>query len=123
MSRFDHRYADEMLRFRRAFARGDRAELSEAITDDFVWYTSAGEVIRGVDGVAAEIERRGREWSDVRFEGMVERASDGFVTQTFHISGLDRGEPFAHAAVDLYQVAPDGRIASKDTYWKRPARD
>jgi len=123
-------YTELMLQFRRGWARADRSLVGEAISPDFEWHThtfpgdapvSTGRVLHGIDGVFAEISRRADAWSDVHYDGLVERYTEGFVTQTFTISGVDSGRPFKVAAVDLYTIV-DGRIAKKDTYWKQPDR-
>ena len=120
-------YEDLMHRFRRAWAKADPELLSHVLTDDFIWHThlidrddpnATGRVLLGYDGMMQELRWRAEHWSDVRYDGLVERFAPRFVTQTFRISGVDRGEPFEVDAVDLYRVSDDGRIATKDTYWK-----
>lgn len=127
-------YQDLMTRFKRAYGKADPDLLAEVVTADFEWHTHTfdpasplptGRVLRGIDEVMAELERRRREWTDLRYDGLLERFAPGLVTQTFTISGVDRGTPFEVAAVDLYDVveADDGdRIATKQTYWKQPDR-
>lgn len=124
-------YLDLMLDFRRAFSRADRNGLVAVLSDDFEWHTHTfdpeaplptGRIIAGVDAVLAEIEWRRAHWTDVRYDGLVERCAPGLVTQTFTVSGSDRGRRFKVAAVDLYTITEDRRIARKDTYWKQPAR-
>ena len=124
-------YLDLMYRFRRAFSRADRDGLSEVLSSEFEWHTHTfdpedplptGRVLRGLDEVIAEIERRGRDWADIRYDGLVERCAPNLVTQTFTISGIDQGRPFEVAAVDLYEIEDNQRIARKDTYWKQPAQ-
>lgn len=119
-----------MTRFRHAYAKAEHDLLSEVLADDFVWHThtfpadaplSTGRVINGVDAMVEELVWRKENWTDVRFEGLQERFAPSLVTQTFTISGLDRGTPFNVAAVDLYDLTDDQRIAKKDTYWKQVA--
>lgn len=123
-------YSDLMTRFRRAYAKADAELLAEVFTDDIEWHNHwfpadaavpTGRVLRGVDEVVAELAWRREHWTDVRYEGLQERFAPGLVTQTFTISGVDRGQPFEVAAVDLYDVTDDGRITKKDTYWKYAA--
>lgn len=123
-----------MKDFKRGFARADRESLARAVTDDFEWQLHwygdgeggaadrpAGRVLRGLDEVMAEIERRRAHWTELRYEGVEERYTDDMVVQTFVVSGVDAtGRRFHNAAVDLYPVR-DGRIARKQTYWKQPA--
>lgn len=119
-----------MRDFKRGFARADRASLARAVTDDFEWHLHwfdgpddqpTGRILRGLDEVMAEIERRRDSWSDLHYADMEERYTDDLVVQTFVVSGVDsRGRRFHNAAVDLYPIR-DGRIARKQTYWKQPA--
>ena len=119
-----------MNAFKRAFAKADGEALRNVVTADFAWHMHwylpndpqpTGNVATGVDAVMAEIAWRAANWSNVRFDGVVERFVDDLVVQTFRISGIDHaGEPFEVDAVDLYRIV-DGRLTIKDTYWKRPA--
>lgn len=125
-------YQDLMTRFRRAYAKADVEKLADVLSADFEWHThtfdpadpvTTGRVLVGVNGMLAELERRRQDWSDVRYEGLQERFAPKLVTQTFTISGLDQGVPFAVAAVDLYDVDDSAgpgaeRLSKKDTYWK-----
>lgn len=120
-----------MRDFKRGFARVDRASLERAVTDDFEWHLHwydddassdrpTGRVLRSLDEVMAEIERRRDHWSELRYDGVEERYTDDLVVQTFTVSGVDsQGRRFHNAAVDLYPIR-DGRIAAKQTYWKQP---
>ncbi len=123
-------YDDLMRRFRRAFAKADATLFVDVLTDDFEWHTHTfpaddpvptGTVLLGIEGIMGELARRSEAWADVRFDNLVERFSPGLVTQTFRISGVDEGVPFAVEVVDLYEVVDD-RISRKSTYWKQPAR-
>jgi ketosteroid isomerase-like protein len=119
-----------MNKFKRAFAKADADAFAEVVTDDFRWHMHwylpdeplpTGNVVTGVDAVMAEIAWRAANWSEVRFEGVDEQFVDDLVVQTFRISGTDHaGERFEVDAVDLYRIVA-GRLALKDTYWKRPA--
>jgi len=119
-----------MNAFKRAFGKADRDAFAEVVTDDFQWNMHwfapedplpTGNVVTGVDAVMAEIAWRAANWSEVRFDGVEERFVDDLVVQTFRISGTDHaGERFEVDAVDLYRIV-NGRLALKDTYWKRPA--
>ena len=118
-----------MRHLKRGFAGVDRNELARAVTDDFEWHVHwqegpgdqpNGKVLRGLDEVMTEIERRRDHWTDLRYRDMQERYCDDMVVQTFVVSGVDEhGHGFSSAAVDLYSVR-DGRVARKQTYWKIP---
>lgn len=116
---------DLMARFGRAFVQGDRAALAETVTDDFTWHLHEGaeaphaKTVVGVDAALGVIEWRKANWSDLRYSDVDFRCGDEHVTQTFQVSGTDEnGQGFDVRAVDLYTVL-DGRVASKDSYWKR----
>lgn len=122
-------YDDLMTRFRRAFARADAELFADVLGDGFEWHThtfdpeaptSTGTVLQGIDGIIRELQWRRDNWSDVRFDGLVEHFAPKLVTQSFTISGVDRGRPFAVAAVDLYTLDEADLIIKKDTYWKQP---
>jgi len=126
-------YTDLMTNFRRGHAKADPDILADVLGDGFEWHThwfeatdpqTTGRVICGIDDMVAELQYRKENWTDVRFDDLREQFSPGLVTQTFTISGLDNGVPFANAAVDLYTVTDDDKITKKDTYWKyaAPAR-
>ena len=117
-----------MSHFRRGFGTADRRELEAAVTDDFEWHVHwqespsdepTGKVLRGLDEVMAEIERRQDTWTDVSYDGVEERYTDDMIVQTFVVSGVDAdGCRFSTSAVDLYPLR-DGRITRKQTYWKQ----
>jgi hypothetical protein len=122
-------YLDLMTRFRRAYAKADPELLGAVLGAGFEWHTHTfrpedplptGRVLRGVDEMVAELEWRKANWSDVRFDGLVEHFAPKLVTQSFTISGIDRGTRFEVAAVDLYTLGDDDLIVKKDTYWKQP---
>jgi hypothetical protein len=120
-------YSDLMNRFRRAYAKADPALLAGVLADGFQWHNhwfqaddpnTTGRVLHGIDDTMTELLYRKQHWSDVRFDALVEHFAPGLVTQSFTISGVDQGVPFANAAVDLYTVTDDEKIVKKDTYWK-----
>ncbi len=121
-------YDDLMTRFRRAYVKADPDLLGQVLGAGFEWHThtfpveapvSTGTVLVGIDGMIGELQRRAREWSDVSFDGLREQFAPKLVTQTFTISGNDKGVPFSVAAVDLYTLDEDDKIIKKDTYWKQ----
>ncbi|MEM7098558.1 MAG: nuclear transport factor 2 family protein [Pseudomonadota bacterium] len=117
-----------MVRFRKAYAKADKEALKSVTSDDFTWHqheghAPTGRVLDGIEALLSEIERRAKDWQDVRYENMVERAAgNDLLVQTFTISGLDCGTPFHADVVDLYPVR-DGQITRKDTYWKYQNQD
>ena len=115
--------AEQAMRdLRRAFATVDRDSLVRAVTDDFEWHMHwheepgqepTGRVLRGVDEVMAEIERRRDSWSDLRYEDLEERYTEDMIVQTFVVSGVDsNGRRFHNAAVDLYPLFADTAVNS-----------
>ncbi len=120
-------YRNMMTRFRWAFASADPELLDAILAPGFEWHAHTfsaaepvptGRVIHGLSEMVDELEWRKRNWLGVKFEGLNEYFAPGMVTQSFTISGLDRGTRFHVAAVDLYTVTTDERIVKKDTYWK-----
>jgi len=123
-------YEDLMNRFRRAYVSAEPDQLNTVLGDGFEWHThtfdaaapvSTGRVIKGVEAMVVELQWRKENWTNVRFEGLREQFAPKLITQTFTISGLDRGTPFEVAAVDLYTLNEDDLIIKKDTYWKQAA--
>lgn len=120
-------YSDLMDRFRAAYVAAEADQLGQVLGDGFEWHNHywrrddakpTGRVLRGIDEVIAELRWRKENWSGVRFEGLREQFAPKLVTQTFTISGVDRGTPFKNAAVDLYTLDDHDLIIKKDTYWK-----
>jgi hypothetical protein len=120
-------YSDLMDRFRAAYISAEPDQLAQVLDQGFEWHNHyfltddprpTGRVLHGIDEVVTELQWRKENWSKVRFVGLREQFAPGLVTQTFTISGIDRGTPFENAAVDLYTVADDALIVKKDTYWK-----
>ncbi|MCH2438914.1 MAG: hypothetical protein MK182_07405 [Acidimicrobiales bacterium] len=122
-------YRDLMRSFRRALRYADAEQFAAVVGEGFEWHNHwfptsdpvpTGKVLHGIDEMVTELERRGRDWTDLEYEGYSERYAPRFVTQTFSIAGSDRGRPFAAAVVDLYTLNADDLIVMKDTYWKYP---
>ena len=121
-------YAELMTRFRAAYHTIDGAALRSLLAPDFEWHLDwfaadepipTGKVLHGPDGMIAELERRKRVWSNLRYRDLKERFLPDFVVQTFFVSGTDQDAgSFDVAAVDLYSLKND-LIWRKDTYWKR----
>ena len=90
-----------MKRFRVAYGRADRDALLAVTSADFEWHQHyaegkdqqpSGRILSGVDALLEEIRWRGDHWSEVRYEGLVERAAADLLVQTFTISGSCDGE-------------------------------
>jgi ketosteroid isomerase-like protein len=115
----------------RGFGRIDRESLARAVTSDFEWHmhwhesdadNPTGKILRGLDEVMAEVERRRNSWTEVSYDDMEIRYTGDMVVQTVVVSGVDEhGVRFRNAAVDLYPVR-NGKLARKQTYWKQTAR-
>lgn len=115
-----------MLKFRTAYAAGDREGLLAATTPDFEWHQHyavqaedlpSGRIMQGIDALLDQLQWRAKHWQDVRYANLEERAAADVLLQTFSISGVEDGQPFAANVVDLYPVK-NGLISRKDTYWK-----
>jgi ketosteroid isomerase-like protein len=110
--------------FGRAYFRADRAALLACTTDDFEWHQHAGpeapngRVLRGVEAVCQEVERRKAAWK-VRYGDFETFPSKHLITSTFTVKGTDdQGREVDVRAVDLYLVRA-GRVARKDSFWKQ----
>lgn len=123
-------YQDLMTQFRAAYRAADPEALAKVLAPGFEWHTHtfpadqptpSGRVLHGIDEMVAELHWRKANWENVRYSNLQERFAPQLVTQTFRISGLDRGTPFEVEAVDLYDVDAEDRILVKNTYWKQPA--
>ena len=120
-------YSDLMDRFRAAYVSADPDQLSQVLAPNFEWHnhyfpaddpSPTGRVLRGIDEMVVELQWRKANWQGVRFEGLREQFAPKLITQTFTISGTDRGTPFKNNAVDLYTLDENDLIMKKDTYWK-----
>ncbi|MGH1488470.1 MAG: hypothetical protein ACRBK7_03615 [Acidimicrobiales bacterium] len=124
-------YRDLMTRFRWAFASADAELLDGVLGAGFQWHTHTfdpnnpvptGRVLHGVAEMVEELEWRKANWVGVRFEGLNEHFAPKLITQSFTISGLDRGTRFHVAAIDIYTLNDADLIVKKDTYWKQATR-
>ena len=116
-----------MKRFRKAYAKADKAELMAVTSADFEWHqhfandseqTPNGRTLHGVEALLEEIAWRQQHWTGVTYSDLQERlAGDDLLVQTFIIKGQEDGQSFYAKAVDLYPIE-QGRITRKDTYWK-----
>jgi len=120
-------YSDLMDRFRAAYVSAEAEQLRAVLGEGFEWHNHywtadderpTGRVLHGIDEMVTELRWRKANWENVRFEGLREQFAPKLITQTFTISGIDRGTLFKNAAVDLYTLNDQDRIIKKDTYWK-----
>ena len=111
-----------MDRFRTAYVSAEADQLAQVLGQGFEWHNHyfltddprpTGRVLHGIDEVVTELQWRKENWNKVRFAELREQFAPGLVTQTFTISGIDRGTPFENAAVDLYTVTDDNLIVKK----------
>ena len=114
-----------MNEFSIAYLKSDREALAAVLTDDFVWHVHDGEdsahgkTYHGVDAMLTVLAQRAEDWSDTSYSEIEFHASGDRVFQQFRVKGNDRRfGRFDSYGIDIY-VIRDGRIASKDSYWKR----
>lgn len=124
-------YSELMDEFRAAYIAADAELLDVVLGDGFEWHTHTfdpsnpvptGRVIQGVAKMVEELEWRNANWEGVRFDGLVEYFAPKLITQSFTISGVDRGNRFHTAAIDIYTLDEADLIVKKDTYWKQAAQ-
>lgn len=116
---------DLMKRFGRAFNKANVDGILDCVTDDFEWRLASGpdapdgRVARGREAVREALAERDAALGAVRFsEAEVAMAGDR-VLGTFRVTGTYAdGTPLDLRGVDIYTLR-DGRIATKDSYWKR----
>jgi len=114
--------------FGQAYFKADREGLRACTTPDFEWRQHSGSdaptgnVLVGVDEVCAEVIRRKKEWSGVKYDEFSNHFSEEVITSLFRVSGInENGEKFDVRAVDVYTIR-EGKIARKDSYWKQITR-
>jgi ketosteroid isomerase-like protein len=106
-------------RFSKAFVRCDEDELSEVLSEDFVWNMPTGEVHRGHAAVIGAIRARQASadrprFSDSRFEIHGDTAVQNYRVEVT----APNGQKKVLNGCDVYKVE-NGRIVSKDAYWKQ----
>lgn len=117
-----------MAEFGRAWVKADVDGILACVTDDFEWRQAVGpeapwgRVVRGKEELRQALAERDAAFARLRYsENKVEVYGDRIV-QTFRIAGeTQAGERADWRGCDLYEVR-DGRIASKDSYWKQVTR-
>ena len=117
--------------FGKAFNAGDVDGILACVTDDFEWRLAEGpdapdaRVVRGKEEVRQALRERDARFRSVRFSETEVFVADDQVIGRFRATGsYATGAPLDVRGVDLYTIR-DGRIAVKDSYWKRirPAGD
>lgn len=118
----------EVLRaFGKAFNKGDVDAILDCVTEDFEWRLAEGpdapdgKIVKGKDAVRAALEERDRTTKSMRFSETSVHFAGETVIGCFRATGeMTDGTSIDQRGVDIYQFR-DGRIAVKDSYWKRIA--
>ncbi len=112
--------------FSKAFNGNDVAATAEMVTDDFVWVfyegpdSPDGRILRGpAAACAAVVERSEQLKVPIRFIEVEQYDCGDRIFATYRAQGeFHATGPFDVRAVDIYTFR-DGKLASKDTYWKK----
>jgi ketosteroid isomerase-like protein len=114
-----------LRRFGKASNRRDVDEIVACVTDDFEWVLAEGpeaphgRVVRGAEELRSYLSERDREIPELRFGETEVMAVGDRVVGLFRARGRrEDGSPIDVRGCDLYTLR-DGRIARKDSYWKR----
>jgi ketosteroid isomerase-like protein len=114
-----------MSDFGRAFATLDGDGLRKITSEDFVWYQNTmdegptGRKLEGVDAMLGFLRNRAGQWSEVRYTDNEFYATSSKIIHTYHVMGIDlETGAFDANGMDIYTLR-DGKIAVKDSYWKR----
>jgi ketosteroid isomerase-like protein len=116
-----------MKAFGRAFNAGDIDGILACVTPDFEWRLAEGpdapwgRVVRGAEEVRRMLADRGKAMRNVRFSETEMAVYGDRVIGTFRLTGeRSDGTACDWRGLDHY-VVRDGKIACKDSYWKRIA--
>jgi ketosteroid isomerase-like protein len=112
--------------FSLAFNSDDQAATQKLVTDDFSWMfyegpeAPHGRILHGVAAAcAAVVERAAQLAEPIRFSESERFQSGERVVITYRAQGTFRvSGPFDVRAVDIMTFR-NGKLANKDTYWKR----
>lgn len=117
-----------MAAFGRAWGKGDVDGILACVTEDFEWRQAVGPEapwgrhVRGKEALRRALAERDETFANLRYSDNRVEVFGERIVQTFRISGtLPGGEPADWRGCDLYQVR-DGKLAYKDSYWKRIVR-
>jgi ketosteroid isomerase-like protein len=108
-----------------AFNSNDQTTTQELVTDDFSWMfyegpeAPNGRILHGVAAAcAAVVERAAQLAEPIRFSESERFQSGERVVITYRAQGTFRASgPFDVRAVDIMTFS-NGKLATKDTYWK-----
>ena len=122
----DEEQAMTVLRaFGKAFNKGDVDAILECVTDDFEWRLAEGDeapdgkIVKGKEAVRAALEERDRTTKSMRFSETSVHFAGETVIGCFRATGeMTDGSNVDQRGVDIYEFR-DGKIAVKDSYWKR----
>jgi ketosteroid isomerase-like protein len=111
--------------FGKAFNKGDVDGILACVTDDFEWRLFEGpdgpdaQILRGRDEVRAALAARSETYKNMRFSETEVLFADDHVIGRFRATGeYADGTPIDVRGVDIYDLR-DGKIAVKDSYWKK----
>ena len=109
----------------KGFNNHDVNAILECVTDDFEWILAEGpdaphgKIVRGREGVAATMAERAKAIAQLRFSDTDLIYAGDRVIGTYRVCGCYAdGRPIDARGCDVY-VIRDGKIARKDSYWKR----
>ena len=112
-------------RFLRAYVTRNKEELESVLTDSFLWHVhdgiehERGTTLVGIAGLLEELTRRDLKWRNTQYSDVRMYASGNRIFQEFRVKGaFSDGKRFDSYGVDIYHLE-DGKIKSKDSYWKR----
>jgi ketosteroid isomerase-like protein len=126
MANLDRDKAEHLEAFGKAFNSNQVAATAALVTEDFVWVFYEGpdspdaRIFRGpAEACAAVVERADQLKTPIRFIESEQYQCGDKVFATYRAQGAFHATgPFDVRAVDIYTFR-DGRLACKDTYWKK----
>ena len=115
--------------FGKAFNKGDIEGILECVTEDFQWRLAEGpdapdgKVVSGKDAVRAALQERDLTTKEIKFSETSIHFTEEKVFGCFRATGkLNDGTVVDQRGIDIYTFR-DGKIAVKDSYWKRIDRN
>ena len=112
-------YKKLFTRFEEAFLTQNMKLMGTCLSAAFTWHLSNGQSVYGREAAMAEMRKRFAMPNGPRFSNSVWRFKGKTVVQTYDVEycGPD-GVWRQSRGMDLYEIADDGLIVSKDAYWK-----